>query len=128
MGMLRQLRGAEVKRYTRESFRGMASVPKSKLFHRSARHGHVRIKNVALGHPLPVHLLRGQHPFAVVNMGTVSARDHIRPSAVADVAAAVCGSNGDLDLGEATILAGLELCQDRISANDGFLVGGHPAA
>src|ERR1700746_2158002 len=116
MGMLCQLRGAEVKRHTRESFRGMASVPKSKLFHRSARHGHVRIKNVALGHPVPVHLLRCQHPFAVVNMGTCSALDHIRPGSVANVAAPICGGDGDLDLGEATILAGLELCQDRISA------------
>jgi hypothetical protein len=59
----------------------MASAPKARLFHRSARHGHVRIKDVALGHPFSVHLLRGQHPLAditlVSKLGIRGDRDRI---------------------------------------------------
>ena len=98
---------------------GASRARQAKLLHRSARHGHVRIKDVALGHPFSGHLLRGQHPLAVVNMGTVSPRGHIRPGAIADIAAALGGSDGDLDLGGAMILAGLELRQDSIPAMDG---------
>src|ERR1035437_8737184 len=93
------------------AFGGHRERAKATLFHRSARHGHVRIKDVALGHPFSIHLLRGQHPLAVVKMGTVSARDHIRPAAIADIAAALGGSDGDLDLDGATIHAGLAVWQ-----------------
>ena len=56
--------------------------------HATGRHWHVRVKDVALSFPCPVRLLRDQHPLAMVYMGSVGASNHVRPRAVAQIAAA----------------------------------------
>src|SRR3977135_2284625 len=59
----------------------------------------------------------------MVNMGAVRAGDLVRPDAVAQIAAAPGAGDGDLHLGQASILARLELGQNRIAAVYGVLIG-----
>ena len=64
----------------------------------------------------------------MVNMGSVRAGDLVRPDAIAQIAAALGAGDGNLHLGQASILARLELGQNRIAAMYRFLIGRHSAA
>src|SRR5271157_2720457 len=101
---------------TRDTYGARGCVKGETLFHTAGRHGHVRVKDVALSFPCPIQLLRHVHPLAMVNMGAVRTGDLVRPGTVGQIAAALGGSNDDLNLGKAPILAGLELGQNRYAA------------
>ena len=64
----------------------------------------------------------------MVNMGAVRAGDLVRPDAVAQIGVAPGAGDGNLHLGQASILARLELGQNRIAAVYGFLIERHAAA